>query len=101
MSLGEALYKEIEQLRARVLELERERDSLKERLQIAEEHLEVIAEDLNEATSKLHQYLEMFSCVVCGKPMSWEPNDNLGQALKAFVKEKRYGHSACVNQRKA
>lgn len=43
-------------------------------------------------------YNEMFPCSICGKPMGWEPNDNLGQALKAFVREHGWGHGSCVQQ---
>ncbi len=103
-----------------------ERDALKTRLNdlrqelrriVAEAYGEHILEDLDsdeevlgaignlcamiEARDKvIASYREMFPCVVCGKPMNWEPNDNLGQALKAFVKEKRWGHSSCVNPQK-
>lgn len=53
-----------------------------------------------ELERRLQEYQTMFSCCICGKPMDWSPNDNLGQALKAFVKEKRWGHGACIDQRK-
>lgn len=51
---------------------------------------------LHECERAITGYREMFPCIVCGKPMNWEPNDNLGQALKKFVKEGRWGHSDCV-----
>ncbi len=46
---------------------------------------------------ELRAYKEMFPCAACGKPLSWMPDDNLGQALKAFVRERRWSHSSCIN----
>lgn len=68
------------------------------------ENLNSIIEADREYRDKLERtlkaYQEMFPCSVCGKPMRWSPDDNLGQALKAFVREKGWGHAPCVNPQK-
>ncbi|MCI2429666.1 hypothetical protein LM602_06665 [Candidatus Acetothermia bacterium] len=103
VALTEKLYEDVERERARVRELEAENQRLQEQLQETEDQLAVVSQDVSELMGQLkqyQQYQEMFPCSVCGKPMEWQPNDNLGQALKAFIKEKRWGHGPCINSRK-
>jgi predicted nuclease with TOPRIM domain len=94
-SLMEKLYEDAERERARVRELEAENQRLQEQLQEAEDQLAGVSKEVSELMGQLKQYQEMFPCSVCGKPMEWQPNGNLGQALKAFAVKWR--HLTCVN----
>lgn len=112
MSVWEQIVQERDALKAQL-------DALRQGLReiVAEAYGEHILEDMQDdedilnavknlcsiieaRDNELARYREMFPCVVCGKPMSWEPNDPLGQALKKFVSEGRWGHGKCVTPRK-
>lgn len=65
------------------------------------EGLKRLGDRWREIAPKYEAFKAMFPCKVCGKPMSWEPGDNLGQALKKYVAEHGWGHTSCINQKKA
>jgi len=57
-------------------------------------------EHCEELERSLKSYREMFPCPVCGKPMEWHPDDNLGKALKEYINAKGWRHTACNSQQK-
>jgi hypothetical protein len=75
-------------------------DSLMDLLENQRMYEESLRKHIQKLEAQLKAYREMFPCSVCGKPMEWEPNDPLGQALEAFVREGRWGHGNCVNRTK-
>ena len=72
-------------------------DSLMDLLENEKSYQRALRKHIQELEAQLKAYREMFPCSVCGKPMDWEPNDNLGQALKAFVRDRKWGHGDCIN----
>lgn len=59
-------------------------------------------ENLREQLDRVYEVIEqykarqaMFLCPVCGKPISWKPDDPLGKWLKQCVQQHRWKHGNC------
>lgn len=61
------------------------------------EYIRRVIETGEKSLEELEAYRTMFPCVVCGKPMAWEPEGEFAQKLKGAVA--RYGHSSCFEKK--